>query len=370
MCDPTRRTVIRASAALAVIVATTADHKSGLAVHAAPLQQRRGARPTTSAPQPSIHPREEWARGLEPTGPLSRERAEDVRFLLVHHTQTPNGYRRDAVPARLRSIFDYHTGTKVWPDVAYNFFVDAHGGIWEGRQGSLDGPVKGDATGGSQGFAQLCCFIGDHTSSPPTLEAQAAMSSLLAWSAGRYDVDLHAGRTITFVSRGSNRWPRGSRVTTTPIAAHRDMSLTECPGDAAYPPVQTAILTSAQSLAGRAPARGEATAPKGSRKTPQARRSLSDSGNTTGTDAVTEAPSPGAPHRPLRALRAATSLLRAAPPPPHRTPRPRFPRRRLSPRQRSQLRSRRPAGAPTHEPLVSAPDPVSRYLLRRVPAHE
>ncbi len=287
MCDPTRRSVLRASAAAVALLAAEAARSP--AAHAAPPLP--AGRQPSAAPQPPIHPRQAWARGLAPTGAMRRERDGDVRFLLVHHTQTPNGYAADAVPARLRSIFEYHTGPKGWPDVAYNFFVDAHGGIWEGRAGSLAGPVMGDATGGSQGFAQLCCFIGDHTATPPTAKAQAAMASLLAWLAGRYGIDLHAGETITFVSRGSNRWPRGTTVTTSPVAAHRDMSLTECPGDAAYPLVQGSLLAGAQRLAARpAPVRPPTTAAPAPTAAPTSRAPA-----PTRTERITRASSPPAP---------------------------------------------------------------------------
>jgi hypothetical protein len=178
---------------------------------------------------PAVRGREEWAAGLAPTGPLEPE--PDVRFLLVHHSASANGYGADAVAAEIRSFYRLHTA-KGWPDVAYNFFVDRFGGIWEARQGSLAGPVKGDATGGSQGHALLCCFIGDHRTSPLTPEAEAAMVELLAFLARRHGIDPLA--KVSFVSRGSNRWPAGTEVTTDTIAAHREMSRTACPGDAGY----------------------------------------------------------------------------------------------------------------------------------------
>jgi hypothetical protein len=158
-----------------------------------------------------------------------------VRFLLVHHTAGPNEYGPDEVPDLLRGIYRFHTGPdKGWPDVAYNFFVDRYGGAWEGRTGSLTAPVKGDATGGSQGFALLCCFLGTHTDTPPTAEAQTAMVGLLAWLADTYGIDTTPGATASFVSRGSNNHPAGASVTTPTISGHRDMSATTCPGDAAY----------------------------------------------------------------------------------------------------------------------------------------
>lgn len=196
--------------------------------------------------QPRIRPRADWAGDLAPTGTLTVEQPEDVRFVLIHHSASPNTDRPEATPERIRSFFHHHTGTKGWPDVAYNFFVDRFGVIWEGRRGSLHQPVRGDATGGSQGFGLLCCFIGDHTTEPPTAVAMTSMAALVAWLAGRYRIDLWRGHDITFTSRGSNKHPSGRTVTTGPLAAHRDMSQTSCPGDALYPLVQTELLTRAR----------------------------------------------------------------------------------------------------------------------------
>lgn len=181
----------------------------------------------------SIRPRASWSAGLAP--PEAPLLPEEPRFLLVHHSVTPNDYASDSVPVLLRQVHALHTGPeKGWPDVAYNFFVDRFGGVWEGRTGSLDGPVRGDATGGNQGYSQLCCFVGDHQVSPPTLEAQTAMAHLLAFLGERYQIDTAPRASTSFVSLGSNRWPPGAEVSTTTIAGHRDMSQTECPGDATY----------------------------------------------------------------------------------------------------------------------------------------
>ena len=187
---------------------------------------------------PRIAPRSAWAGTSCPVqGALAVEGPGDVRFLLVHHTDVPgNDYAQADVPGLLRGMYRYHVGPdKRWPDLAYNFVVDRYGGIWEGRAGSLHEPVVPGATGGSQGFDQLGCFLGNHSRVAPTPQAQASMISLLAWMARKYGVDTRAGATTTFVSRGSNRWSAGTTVTTRTIEGHRAMSLTSCPGDAAYP---------------------------------------------------------------------------------------------------------------------------------------
>lgn len=185
----------------------------------------------SSARAVAVRPRSDWAEGRAAKGPLE---VEDVRFLLVHHTLQPdNDYGQADVPRLIRGIFDYHTGSeKGWPDVAYNFFVDQFGGVWEGRTGSLSGPVAGSATGGNQGFSQLCCFLGDHTSTPPTAAATSSMLALLAMLADRYGVDTSPGASVQFVSRGSNKWPAGKSVRASTISVHSDMSSTECPGEA------------------------------------------------------------------------------------------------------------------------------------------
>jgi hypothetical protein len=188
-------------------------------------------RATQVAPGLEIVPRREWAPDLGATGPVPDE--PDVRFLLVHHSVNANDYAEDQVVGLLRSIHRFHTGERAWPDIAYNFFVDRFGRAWEGRTGSIESPKAGDATGGSQGFAQLCCFLGDHSHEAPSAAALATMGALLGWLADRSQVDLSPGVTTTFVSRGSNLHPAGTTVVTSTLAGHRDMSRTACPGDAA-----------------------------------------------------------------------------------------------------------------------------------------
>ncbi|MEI2671835.1 MAG: N-acetylmuramoyl-L-alanine amidase [Marmoricola sp.] len=164
----------------------------------------------------------------------------DVRFLLIHHTSEPgNNYGPGDAPALLRGMYDYHTSSaKGWPDIAYNFLIDQFGVVYEGRSGSLTQASVPDATGGSQGFSQLACFIGNLDKQGPTPAAQNSMDQVLAYLAERYAVDISPGATTNFVSRGSNRYPSGSSVHTKTVSGHRDMSNTTCPGDAAYAMVE------------------------------------------------------------------------------------------------------------------------------------
>lgn len=176
-----------------------------------------------------INPRSSWAVDRPPKGPLE---GEDVRFLIVHHSASWNGHTGADAPRILRSFYDYHTSPeKGWNDIAYNFLIDAEGGIWEGRAGSVDGAVAGDATGGNQGSSQLVCIIGDYDAAQPTEASLSALVSVLSWLADRHEVSTAPGARVTFTSRGSNIHPAGAAVTTPTITGHRTMSQTSCPGE-------------------------------------------------------------------------------------------------------------------------------------------
>ncbi len=159
--------------------------------------------------------------------------AEDVRFLLVHHTASSNIV---ADPREvIRQTYAFQTGpSKRWPDICYHFMIGPDGTVWETRAGSLAGPVVADATGGNQGFGQLVCLIGDFTAQAPSPAAQNSLMRMLIFLADRYGVDTDPAATSTFVSRGSDKFPAGSTITTPTISGHRDVTYTACPGNVGY----------------------------------------------------------------------------------------------------------------------------------------
>jgi N-acetylmuramoyl-L-alanine amidase len=192
----------------------------------------------------TVNPRSAWIPAKQPT-PTGMRVESAVKVLLVHHSDSPNTYKAVAVPGLLRGFLGFHTGPeKKWPDVAYNFFVDRFGGVWEGRAGSLDGPVAGSATGGNQGFSQLVCLVGTFQKDAPPPAMLDSLERLLAGLSSHYSMSADPEATTTFVSLGSNRWPAGKTVTTRSIEGHRAMSQTTCPGDAGFatlPSVRTAV---------------------------------------------------------------------------------------------------------------------------------
>src|SRR4029078_4165406 len=220
MCDcqssgrVTRRQAIAAATAVGAAVAVGAGGST--VARAAPIGPAVPA--VEVLPGLFIYPRDAWGANLPPVGPIKPETAQ---FLLVHHSASSNAYSSAA--GLIQATYAFHTSAaKGWSDVCYEFFIGRDGDVWEGRAGALTGPVVADATGGSQGFAQLICLLGDFTSQVPTAAAQASLVNVLAWLSDRYAIDIGEAATTSFISRGSQRWAAGTPVTTPTIAGHRD----------------------------------------------------------------------------------------------------------------------------------------------------
>ena len=203
----------------------------------------------------TINRRAAWA-GVSNT-PKGNIPAEEVKFLLVHHTADRLEHTQDEVPAILRGYYGFHTSAeKGWPDIAYNFMIDRFGQVWETHDGSIANRLQGYATGGNQGYSQLVCLIGNFTAEMPTEAARSSLVRTLAWLSDRDQIDTGPGATTTFVSRGSNRHPAGATVETPTITGHRMMSATTCPGDAFFPFVErdlAGLVTAHRTLAASTP---------------------------------------------------------------------------------------------------------------------
>jgi putative cell wall-binding protein len=177
---------------------------------------------------PPIITRPEW--GAAPAG--APRYADAVRFALVHHTVTSNDYTPGEAPGIVRAIQRYHMRGNGWRDIGYNFLVDRHGQIFEGRRGGMDRPVIGAQAAGFNAGSTGVALIGDHRSGGVTQAALSAVADLLAWLFDLHGIDPRA--TTVETSGGSTRYPHGARARFDTISGHRDASETSCPGQATY----------------------------------------------------------------------------------------------------------------------------------------
>ncbi|HXI13649.1 MAG TPA: N-acetylmuramoyl-L-alanine amidase [Thermoanaerobaculia bacterium] len=149
-----------------------------------------------------------------------------VTHEVVHHTAGANN-----VPdweAEVRNIWYFHTVTRAWGDVGYNYLIDPNGVIYEGRAGG-DGALGAHFSCRNTNTTGVS-LLGTFTGVPPTAAALESLKRLLRELSARYGV---VPGTIV------RHTPTGLDLPT--ILTHRDgnpspavCTTTTCPGDALY----------------------------------------------------------------------------------------------------------------------------------------
>ncbi len=180
----------------------------------------------SSVAQPAIFTRAQWG---------ADERMRDKKSLrygtinagFVHHTVNANDYTKAQVPAIIRGIYAFHTKSRGWSDVGYNFLVDRFGQIWEGRYGGIDKAVVGAHTLGYNDYAFAMSAIGNFDTTKPPAVMLEAYGALMAWKLSLHGVDASSSRQK--VGKGSFA----------AISGHRDAGSTACPGRYLYDQLPT-----------------------------------------------------------------------------------------------------------------------------------
>ena len=184
-----------------------------------------------AAPRPYIRSRKSWGakERWRNGGPYYNRTIKQVH---VHHTATGNDYRGKDVPALLRAIYRYHTHNLGWSDIGYNFLVDRFGRNWQGRAGGSARPVRGAHTLGFNDTSTGVAVLGTYTDKSPNEKVLKALVHLAAWKLDRYHRKPKG--KVTVYSRGSDKYPAGTKVRLRVIDGHRDTNDTECPGGLLY----------------------------------------------------------------------------------------------------------------------------------------
>ncbi|WP_435748170.1 FG-GAP-like repeat-containing protein [Nocardioides sp. SYSU DS0663] len=187
-------------------------------------------------PKPVVYSRAQWGANekLRRAAPTYYE----VHAGFVHHTVNANDYTRAEVPAILRGIYAYHTQSRGWSDVGYNYLVDKFGRIWEGRAGGIDRPVVGAHTLGYNESSFAMSAIGNFDVKRPSRAMVAAYGALFAWKLSLHGVDARSASQ----SVGRRSFPA--------INGHRDAGSTACPGKYLYARLPAIRLLATQAQQG------------------------------------------------------------------------------------------------------------------------
>lgn len=189
---------------------------------AAPTAQAASRR---SVPPPRMRPRKKWAakEKWRTSPPVMRRTLKQVH---VHHTASSNSYARADVPGILRGFYRYHTKSLGWSDIGYNVLVDRFGRAWVGRYGG--DMVQGAHTLGFNHNSIGVAVIGDYRKKKPTRAVIRTVARVAAWQLDKNE--RRAVGKVTVVSKGSDRFRRGKKVTLPVIDGHLHTNQTACPG--------------------------------------------------------------------------------------------------------------------------------------------
>jgi uncharacterized protein with LGFP repeats len=157
-----------------------------------------------------------------------------VRAAVVHHTAGSNDYSPLESAGIVKAIYAYHSKTLGWCDIAYNALVDKYGQVFEGTAGGLTKPVQGIHTGGFNRNTWGVAMMGNFDDVAPTPIQIRTVGRLLGWRLGIDDVDPKGGVALQSAGGHYTTFPTGSVATLPTIFTHRDVSNTDCPGNAVY----------------------------------------------------------------------------------------------------------------------------------------
>ena len=191
--------------------------------------------------KPMIYSRAQWGADERMRDKPSLHYGE-VHAGFVHHTVNANNYTAAQVPAIIRGIYAYHTQSRGWSDVGYNFLVDRFGRIWEGRYGGVDRPVVGAHTLGYNDDAFAMSAIGNYETARPSAAMIDAYGRLFAWK-----LSLHGVRAGSMKQWVTKRYLPA-------INGHRDVGQTACPGKYLYaqiPKIRSLAVAYQKSFASR-----------------------------------------------------------------------------------------------------------------------
>ncbi|MBY0290308.1 MAG: N-acetylmuramoyl-L-alanine amidase [Mycobacteriaceae bacterium] len=157
-----------------------------------------------------------------------------IRAGIVHHTAGSNDYAPVDSAGIIRSIYEYHTRTLGWCDIAYNAMVDKYGQVFEGRAGGIDKPVEGAHTGGFNRDTWGVAMLGNFDQAAPTQIQLENTGRLLGWRLGLDHINPKGTVVLPSAGGSFSKFSFGATPTLPTIFTHRDVGITECPGNAAY----------------------------------------------------------------------------------------------------------------------------------------
>lgn len=143
-----------------------------------------------------------------------QEYPKTVKKIVIHHTATTKDLSNPA--EAVRAIYQYHTLTRAWGDIGYNFIIAPNGTVYQGRAGSpgVVGAHAGGFNSGTVGIALLGNYQDNNLPAPMLESLQALVQS---------QAELHG---IDITAKGNYR---GLYLDN--LLMHGELNATSCPGE-------------------------------------------------------------------------------------------------------------------------------------------
>jgi hypothetical protein len=172
---------------------------------------------------PKIYPRSSWSKSSydKRTKKMWPAKYEDPEVIVVHHTAASYS---GSTAKQVQKIFKYHSYTKKWGDIGYNYVIGKNGMIFEGRYGG-NGAVGGHAyyngTNFNEGSIGIA-IIGNYEDEKLSAEARDSLEKLIGWLAANNNIDINS--SIRFHGKNLDD----------SVIGHQDIGDTDCPGTNIY----------------------------------------------------------------------------------------------------------------------------------------
>ncbi|XP_037740237.1 peptidoglycan-recognition protein SC2 isoform X2 [Chelonia mydas] len=153
---------------------------------------------------PTIVSRSQWeARVPRNRDPLGTP----VPYVIIHHTAGNHCTSQVSCSREVRGIQSYHMDKNGWSDIGYNFLIGEDDRVYEGRGWSTMGAHAKNWNNKSLGIS----FLGSFSKTAPDNTTLTVAKSLIQCAVSR-----------GFLSESYT------------LKGHRDVTSTQCPGDALY----------------------------------------------------------------------------------------------------------------------------------------
>jgi hypothetical protein len=195
------------------------------------FSEAKKIKPLVATNIPTIYPRSSWSSLSDDkrSKKIWPAEIENPKVLIIHHTATSY---KGSTSKQIKKIYRYHSYTRKWGDIGYNYIIGKDGAIFEGRYGG-NGVIGGHTSGYNEGSIGISVIGNYDKSEKISSKSLDSLEKLIGWLAANNSIDISSG--VSF---------HGEKLDFS-VIGHKDVAKTACPGKNIYsdmPQIRTASV--------------------------------------------------------------------------------------------------------------------------------